>query len=110
MEIQKQKLITCILPKGIARDVADKLWHEKKINSINILDARRITTLTLDVRRALVMENEVLSVVVTPQQADEIFEYLYESAGIDQPNGSAIYMTALEHGSTFTLPDMPYET
>jgi hypothetical protein len=104
------QLITCILPKGKAMEVAQKLWHEKNITAINEQDARRITTLTVGTGETLAMETEILSIVVAAWQAEDIFKYIYKIADINQPDSGIIYLTALETSSDFKLPDLPIET
>lgn len=108
--LKNSKLITCILPKGSARALSEKLWLDKKLNSVNDQDARRITTLTESTHKAIAMENEVLTVIVAEEDADEIFEFIYYEAKVYEPNGSIIYMTNLVESNLFTLPHLPRES
>ncbi|MBN4075994.1 MAG: hypothetical protein COA71_04930 [SAR86 cluster bacterium] len=108
---QSVKLITCILPKGIAVTLNDKLMHDKGINTGNINNARGVGHINFQgsLRVGDEAEREIFSVVVRADQADEIFEYIYESAEIDRPHGGIIYQQALHQSSEFVLPDVPEE-
>ena len=54
-------------------------------------------------------EKEILSVVVTAEQADEAFEFIYHQADINRPHGGLIYQSRLDRTTEFTLPDLPVE-
>lgn len=54
-------------------------------------------------------EREIFSVIVKADQADDIFEYIYENAEINKPHGGIIYQHALHQSSEFVLPDVPEE-
>ena len=106
------KLITCILPKGKALDVAKKLRDEKGINTANVDSARGMGKLTPHAYRGVgeQTEKEILNVVVTEVQADEIFEYIYDAAEINRPQGGMIYMSKqLPKATLYILPDLPCE-
>lgn len=108
---QSVKLITCILPKGIAVSINEKLMHEKGINTGNINNARGVGHINFqgNLRVGDESEREIFSVVVKADLADEIFEYIYESAEINQPHGGIIYQHALHQSSEFVLPNIPEE-
>ena len=108
---QSIKLITCILPKGIAVELNDKLLHEKGINTGNINNARGVGHINFQgqLKAGDESEREIFSVLVTADQADEIFEYIYEYSDIDQPHGGIIYQHALHQSSEFVLPNIPEE-
>jgi len=111
-ERNRHKLITCILPKGIAFDVVGRLMKEKGILTANVDSARGMGKLTPDAYRGVgeQTEKEILSVVVEAEQAEELFEYIFEVANIDRPHGGMIYMTRLAEASPFALPDLPGES
>ena len=110
-ENNPHKLITCILPKGIALDVVKKLRDEKGINTGNVDSARGMGKLAPHAYRGVgeQTEKEILNVVVTAIEADEIFEYIYEAAKINYPRGGIIYMTKLQKATPYILPDLPDE-
>jgi nitrogen regulatory protein PII len=109
---QIQKLITCILPKGISKEVVKQLKTEKGILTANINNARGVGKITPLAYRGIIgsqSEKEILSVVVPADQADELFEYIYELANINRPHGGLMYMHALTVTTRFTFPDIPVE-
>ena len=111
MDAAPHKLITCILPFGVAMPLLRALKTKKGIVSANINNARGAGRLSVVADRKLGDETEkqVFTVVVPPDRADEIFEFIYVEAEIDRPHGGLMYMGKLHHASTFTLPDLPDE-
>ena len=108
---QSVKLITCILTKGIAATLNDKLLHEKGLNTGNINNARGVGHINFQghLKAGDESEREIFSVIVKADQADDIFEYIYENAEINKPHGGIIYQHALHQSSEFVLPDVPEE-
>lgn len=111
IENDPHKLITCILPKGMALDIVKKLRDEKGINTGNVDSARGMGKLTPHAYRGVgeQTEKEILNVVVTEVQADEIFEYIYVEAEINRPHGGIIFMAKLQKATPYILPDLPDE-
>jgi nitrogen regulatory protein PII len=112
MFLNNQKLISCVLPKGICRDVLKSLKEEKGILTANVNTARGLGKLTPLAYRGVgeQTEKELLTVTVPGKDADEIFGYIYEKARIDRPHGGLIYMTSLDRVSAYSLPeDLPEE-
>ncbi len=54
-------------------------------------------------------EKEILTVVVSEAQADEIFTFIYHDANINRPHGGLMYMHPLQQNIPFSLPDIPEE-
>lgn len=55
-------------------------------------------------------EKDIFSVVVPESRSEEIFAFIYERAGINQPHGGIIYQQSLTASTDFILPDdIPYE-
>ena len=112
MFISNQKLITCILPKGICLDVIKSLKGEKGIITANVNTARGLGKLTPLAYRGVgeQTEKEVLTVAVSGEDADEIFGFIYDEVGIEKPHGGLIYMSNLDCASAYSLPeDLPDE-
>lgn len=112
MFINRHKLITCVLPKGICLDVIKSLKEEKGIITANLNTARGVGKLTPLAYRGVgeQSEKEVLTVTVASENADEIFGYIYDEAKIDRPHGGLIYMSSLDSVSAYSLPeDLPEE-
>lgn len=47
----------------------------------------------------------MLSILVEPARADEIFEYVYEKAQIDRPMGGILFMGPLDAATAFLMPE-----
>ena len=112
MFINDQKLISCILPKGICIDVIKSLKEEKGVITANVNTARGVGKLTPLAYRGVgeQAEKEVLTVTVASEDADDVFGYIYDEAGIGKPHGGLIYMSSLDHASVYSLPeDLPEE-
>ena len=107
----EQRLITCILPKGQALPALQELKNAYGIVSANINNARGVGRLTPLRHRGIgeQPEKEILTFVVEPDQADEVFEFVYHAAEVDRPHGGIIYMSALTHATHFVLPELPLE-
>lgn len=112
MFINNQKLITCILPKGICFDVEKSLKEEKGIVTANVKTARGLGKLTPLAYRGVgeQTEKEILTVTVSSEDADEIFGFIYDEARINKPHGGLIYMSNIDVISAYSLPeDLPDE-
>jgi nitrogen regulatory protein PII len=112
LEFPAEKLITCILPKGLALPILTKLKEEKGINRANINSARGMGKITPLAYRGVgeQSEKDILNVIVSKDQADDIFNYLYDVADINRPHGGIIYMSQLGMSTPFIMPDVPEET
>ncbi len=111
LNFPEDKLITCILPKGLAFPILEKLKDEKGINRANINSGRGMGKITPLAYRGVggQGEKDILKVIVSQNQADEIFYYIYEEADINRPHGGIIYMSQLGMSTPYTLPDIPDE-
>lgn len=110
MQVLKQhKLITAILPRGKSIDVMEKLRSDKDIVTASVNTARGMGKLMPGVYRGLggQAEKEILEVIIAEDRADEIFEYLYETAEIDRPHGGIIFMAKVRMTTPYTLPVIP---
>ena len=47
----------------------------------------------------------MLSVLVEPERADEIFEYIYTKADMDKPMGGILFMGPLDGATAFLMPE-----
>ena len=111
LNFPNDKLITCILPKGLALPIIKKLKDEKSINRVYINSGRGMGKITPLAYRGIgeQAEKEVITVIVSQDRADELFYYIYEEANINRPHGGIIYMRQLGMATPFTLPDLPSE-
>ncbi len=111
MTNDSHKLITCIFSKTVAMPMLRRLKDEKGITACKINNARGIGRFTHSRERRLgdVTEREILEVVTSAKRADEIFEFIFFEADMNQPRGGIIFMTSLGRTSHFELPDLPEE-
>lgn len=104
-----QKLITCLIPKehSKALEVAKALHDEKGINSTSVSSGRGsgLARLTYGAW----VEVDILTVIVSASQADEVFAFILDKADINRPHGGFVYQGELTKVTPFTLPDIPDE-
>lgn len=103
-----KKLITCIIPKGKAIEVAKLLHEEKGIHTANVSSGRG-RGLVEPVGFSGWYEVEILTVVVSQGEADEIFNFIYDKADVDRAHGGIIYQGRLTTSTHFELPKIPEE-
>jgi hypothetical protein len=105
------KLITAILPKGVSLDVVKKLREEKGVNTANFNYARGTGKLTpLKYSGGVVeSEKEILTVIVDAARSEEIFAFVYQQSGVNQPHGGLMFMHSLMRSTAYLLPDLSEE-
>lgn len=100
------KVIVCILAHGAGIGVIARLSAEKGILASNVSSGRgKGSGTTIHAREW--DEVDILNVAVPAERADEIFEFLYEAAHLDQPHSGIIFQHAVSFATPFTLPDIP---
>lgn len=105
------KLITCVLPKGVALPVLESVDAAFGRPPSNINSARGIGKITPLKYRGLgdQAEKEILSIMIETSRADELFEFIYLNADLNRPHGGLMYVQPLGRSSQFELPDLPSE-
>lgn len=105
------RLIGAILPTGMASGIVKRLRDEKGIARATVAGARGLDHLLRFAPRAAGEEIpvEILRAVVPAARADELFVFVYESAGVDRPDGGIVFQHALSAATHFDLPDLPEE-
>ena len=105
------RLIGAILPRGVAQDVLRRLRAEKGIHRADVGAARGLDHLLQFAPQGMAEESavEILRTVVPAGLADEVFEFVFEAAGVDRPDGGIVFQHALSGASPFPLPDLPEE-
>ncbi len=103
-EQQSYKVITCFLPAGKGKDVLDDLRKQKGVYSGFVHHARGAGVDSGRGNKApFYVEREVITVLATVAQADEVFEFLYFNAGLDQPHTGMVLMEKAIRGMTCSL-------
>ncbi len=105
------KLITCIVAKGHAVEIAHALkeklqivdFHIHHCRGSGISDSQKSSGLTQE------MEKDVLLVNVSSERADEVFEFIYFEAKINEPSSGFMYQSHLQAFTPLLLPDLPEE-
>lgn len=97
---KKEKRITCFLPKGTGVKMVEMLQSEKNIVSTNVHSGRGQRT------AETWKEQEILTVIVDADRAEEIFEYIYFQGKLNEPGGGFIFQSDLNRATSFKLPEM----
>ena len=97
---KKEKRITCFLPKGTGVEMVKMLRSEKNIVSTNVHSGRGQRT------AETWKEQEILTVIVDADRAEEIFEYIYFQGKLNEPGGGFIFQSDLNRATSFKLPDI----
>ncbi|MCF7821619.1 MAG: hypothetical protein K9M17_04145 [Mariprofundaceae bacterium] len=107
----RQKLITCIVPEANAAKGAAALREKYDLQAINQHFARGIGKSSPLIKRGIGEKTEkvVLTVVVETKIADEVFEFLFNEADIDRPQGGLIYMNTVR-STPIQAIDLPETT
>lgn len=89
----RYKLIHCILPAGRAHELAERLHREKGIADLFYHHTRGGGISTRKGRESFhYLEREIATVLVPEARADEIFEFVYYAAGVNQPHAGMVLM------------------
>ena len=96
---KKEKRITCFLPKGTGVKMVEMLQSEKNIVSTNVHSGRGQRT------AETWKEQEILTVIVDADRAEEIFEYIYFQGKLNEPGGGFIFQSDLNRATSFKLPE-----
>ncbi len=105
-------MITCFLPAGHGKEVLDGLRKQKGLHSAFVHHARGAG---VDSRRGenskpFYVEREIITVLAPAAQADEIFEFIYFAAQLDQPHAGMVLMEKAMRAYQCILPeDVPDE-
>lgn len=100
------KVLTCFLPSGRGKEILAALRKQKGIPSAFVHHARGAGVESVRGNKApLYVEREVITVLVPAERANEIFEFLYFTAGLDQPHAGMVLMEKAIRGVMCHLPE-----
>ena len=103
--IDYTRLITCILYEGGSDEILEML-HKQGINEAYFTSVRGAPIGRSSAVEGLpeIPKTEILSVVVAADQADYIFEKIYDMANLEQPQMGIITVNRLSRSSQINLP------
>jgi len=103
------RLITCILPRGAGLAVLQELHDQGRYRAG--MHAARAFVGSGDGGLFGRVEKDILTVVVTAEEAPELFEWIYRRTRMGEVPGGFMFMTRLACASSFLLPErIPSET
>ena len=109
MQSASCKLITCILPNDATdRTLLRALRTDLQIIRASSLQVRGLAMLAGEKPKyGEIPENimmRMVSVVVDEEQADQVFDYIYEKANIGRPGAGVLTMSGGVTASLYSLP------
>lgn len=105
MSTPRYKIIHCLLPAGRATEAMERLWKEKGIVDVFHHHARGGGISTRKGRESFhYVEREIATVLVPEERADEIFEFLYFAAGVNQPHSGMVLMEKTVMAKPLAMP------
>ena len=103
------KLITSFLPKGKGLPLVKLLKEETGLSTGNVSSSRGTGT-SGNGEFGDWVEVDVFDVVVDAERADEIFNFIYEKAGIGEGDHGFMVQRNLSRSTKYSLPDLPQES
>lgn len=103
---ERYKLIHCFLPLGRAAGMLERLHKEKGIADVFHHHARGGGISTRKGRESFhFVEREIATILVPEERADEIFEFVYFAAGVNQPHAGMVLMEKALMARPLVLPE-----
>ncbi len=114
--LQSGKRIQVVLPdNGTDRELMQALRRDMGINRADTIAVRAVAALQqAKTKRGRLPEPvlaKLITVIVTDEQADAVFDFIYRTANIGQPGGGMVMMDRLLGTTAYALPEgVPDET
>ncbi len=105
------KMITCIIPTGRGREILETLRAERNIDAAVLAYARGVSQVSggLNWEVGDSLEKDIIKLTCHNDEADDIFDCLFQIAEINRPHGGIIFMEALHCSTEYRLPELPLE-
>ncbi|GAV20487.1 hypothetical protein MMIC_P1454 [Mariprofundus micogutta] len=102
------KLITCIVPEGLGKPAIKALYETYGTASADFHVASGIGKSAMYSEHSLGQrtEKDIITVMVSLEQAEDVFAFLYQQTNINRPHGGIIYMNDLSHASDYSVPEI----
>ena len=113
--LEPAKLLVCMLPDdGTDIQIMRQLRKEKAVTRVESVACRGINNLqTAKTRLGKLPEPtlyRLLSIIVTEDEADDVFAYVHDKAQISQPGRGVLIETSILGATRYVLPeDVPEE-
>lgn len=99
-----QKLITCVMPKGVGLPILRRLSDELGMVTASLHSARGLVGSDPGGVFNRV-EKDVLTVTVAAPEADGLFLWIYQEANVATEPGRFLYLAPLRGATPLHLPD-----
>jgi len=101
--------IRAILPDdGSDRRLLEGLWRDKGVTRADTVPVRAVAALLeAHTRRGRLPEPvlaRLVTVIVSPAEADGVFDYIYATARVGRPGGGTVLMDRLSGATVYKLP------
>ncbi|MBN2866086.1 MAG: hypothetical protein JXK16_08775 [Thiotrichales bacterium] len=101
--LQSAKMISCVMARGHADAVVQALYNQKHVLGIDYATGRNQSTQmgTKDWQ-----EVDMITAIVAPEYADEIFYEMYHLAKVSETEGGIIFQANLGFSTNYELPEL----
>ena len=108
--LEPAKMIVCMLPDdGTDIMIMHKLRKEKNVTRVHSVACRGVNNLqTAKTRRGKLPEPalyQVLTIIVTEAEADDVFDFVHEKAQIREQGHGALLQTTILGATRYVMPD-----
>lgn len=99
--LYQAKMIVCVMPRGLSKEVVEPLYDKRHIVISESFPVRNQGSTMLPNSW---VEMDMVKVIVMPQYADEVFEYLFQKGKVSETEGSYMFQTNIPWATHFELP------
>ena len=109
VQLESAKIINCMLPDdGTDLKLMHQLKNDKGITRVDSIACRGVNNLQqVKTRSGKLPEPtlyRLLLVIVSEEQADDVFDFIYHTAQINQPGRGVLLQTTLLGATLYSIP------